>query len=360
MQERYNYDNKESALRAISEHNFNDSKYLAVYESEAIAISNYETYADLLAITSWSKIPTLAQIIFTSLEELNSGKTSVAGTDNFHNDISKRVDNWNQEIFHNLNRIGTSHTVRKFLSSTKSLISFVQGHETLQKMCKTLILCDNAGAIPQDTSNPILIQYPGSFNPFPHPGHIELSLLAKENNINDNIMVVVTTFSKNKHRVNQPSLPFSIKINMLNRGFAFENDVMVIGIPGDTDCQSQQMQLLATLSSDQSVHYILGNDAFITKIRQAKSKDGGVLGLFNKNTTFYVSRRNNYNDNLLDESYLYTRGTGCKVIFLPKQQLSISGTNIRQKLESNNSDNNFYPNKYVKDYVDKDFYLSSL
>ena len=134
-------------------------------------------------------------------------------------------------------------------------------------------------------------------------------------------MVVVTTFSKNKHRVNQPSLPFSIKINMLNRGFAFENDVMVIGIPGDTDCQSQQMQLLATLSSDQSVHYILGNDAFITKIRQAKSKDGGVLGLFNKNTTFYVSRRNNYNDNLLDESYLIPGVQAVKSFFYQNNNL---------------------------------------
>lgn len=360
-QERYDYNNKEKVLGALIERDFDDSKHLEVYRREVSAIANSETYSDLLSLAPWSKVSKLSRIILASLETLNKIGKDIVKSDQFHTDVSGKITIWNQEINHNLNRIDTSNKIRAILQNSKNLLSLIHGHEDLKNVCTTLMLCENSGLIPQD-ENTFILQYPGSFNPFPHVGHIELYSIVEANILNNNegSFMVVSTFAKNRHKGSQPTFSFPIKIDMLSRGFAFQPKIVAAGLPGNTDYQSRQMLLLSKLSSDKSIHYILGDDAFVSKVKQAKNKEVGILDLFGKNTTFYVSRRNGSDNGAFTESCTYAVNMGCKIIFIPNQQLNRSGTEIRQKLESNIFDKNIFPNKYVEEQFIRDNYLSVL
>jgi len=166
-------------------------------------------------------------------------------------------------------------------------------------------------------------------------------------------VIVMTTFAKNKHRTNESSFPFSFKMDILHRGLAFESKVIAVGIMGDTDRQTQQMQLVASLSYDKSIHYICGDDAFTKKVSQAKNGDESVLELFKKEVTFYISKRKGSKNGLLDGSCVYAKNMNCKVVFLPDQQLNLSGTRIREKSTTRNLNANDYPNKYVESFFKK-------
>lgn len=356
--ERYNYSNKEKVFEAISEPGFDDSKHFNIYQTEIAAITNHETYADLLALAPWNKMSSLTRIVLGLLDGVNLNKSNTGNPDQFYSDVTEKIHDWGQEIDFSLNRIGTSHTLRKFLSNSRNLISLIQGRYDLQRVCDMLVLCDNAGVVPQEADNQIFLQYPGSFNPFPHLGHVELSTIVRKCITSDRSIIVVTTFDKNKYRNDAHTFSFSTKIDLLNRGFAFEPRVVVAGIAGNSERQAQQMQLFASLGGlDKSIHYILGNDAFIDKVRQAKSQEDGVLKLFDRNTTFYVSKRNGYASNSLYESCVYAKSMGCTIVFLPNQQSNTSGTETRQKLNSGSHGKEVYPNKYVEDFFNKNYYL---
>lgn len=360
-QESYDYGNKEKALNALTERDFDDSKHLEIYRSEVSAIANFKTYSDLLSLAPWSKVSKLSKIILASLETLDRSGKDMINSDQFHTNVSGKITVWSQEINHDLNRTDTSNKIRAVLQNSRNLLSLIHGHDDLKNVCTTLVLCNNSGLIPQD-ENTFVLQYPGSFNPFPHVGHVELYTIAEENILNNNegSFMVVSTFAKNRHRDAQPAFSFPVKIDMLNRGFAFQSKIVVAGLAGDTDYQSKQMLLLSKLGSDKSIHYVLGDDAFVSKVKQAKNKEMGILDLFGENTTFYVSKRNGSDNGAFSASCTYAINMGCKIVFIPNQLLGRSGTEIRQKLESNTLDKNIYPNKYVAESFDRNNYLSLL
>lgn len=356
--EKYNYDNKETVLNAVSTQDFDNPKYFRFYEAETLAISNKETYAEFLAIIPWGKMSNISKIILASLQKIKPNLYDQTSPDRFYSDVTNNVESWCSDINFKLNRINNIHTLRNDLKNSRSLISSVQGINNLKSICNTIISCNNSGVLPQNNDNQLFLQFPGSFNPFPHSGHIEISSIAKKNIANNESLIVITTFEKNKHRTDTSQPIFSSKIDLLHRGFAFESKVVIIGIKGDTEHQFRQMKLIASLSNNNSVHYICGDDAFIKKVNQAKAGYGKMFELFNSKTTFYISRRKGSSNNLFNECCLYAKEIGTNVILLPDQKLNLSGTKIREKTNNEKLDEYDYPNKYVEEYMNGMSYLS--
>ena len=166
LQERYNHSNKEIVLGSISAQDFDDSKHFSIYETEIVAISNNETYADFLAIAPWDKIPKLVRIVLVSLEKFERKKFNQIDIDQFCLDTTKKIDDWCQNIHYKLDRVNTSYTLKENLLNSRSLISSIQGLNNLEKICKTIILCDNAGAVPQKSDNPLFCNFQGHLLPF--------------------------------------------------------------------------------------------------------------------------------------------------------------------------------------------------
>jgi hypothetical protein len=92
-----------------------------------------------------------------------------------------------------------------------------------------------------------IIHYFGSFNPFPHKGHIEIANMVSKM-IEPNIRVVPTTTLNNPSK---PELTNNLKerLENLHREFFNESYTSIIGLIGDFDDKNHRIKQLALLGS---------------------------------------------------------------------------------------------------------------
>lgn len=350
LQERYNFEAKEKILSAVARNDFCEEKFFPLIVQEAYAISRRETQLDLLGVTPWNKVSGFARLLLKSIENLRPGEDYYdIPADTFNRENSEHVKNWERDITFDLNRTDTTEKIRAKLLNSRALISSVSGLENMRSICGTLLLCDQAGILPA-RNNTLFLQFPGSFNPFPHCGHIEIVSIAVRNIQNNESHVVITTFAKNHYRQDANSMPFLVKINLLQRGFAFVPNTIVLGMASNTERQLEQMKIVSSLSQDGKIHYICGDDAFVAKVRQAKSGDTVAIELFVNGLIFYVSQRYGQDSGELKASLKYAERMGSKVILLPAQTYALSGSEMRKKIANGKLEEADFPNTHVKEF----------
>lgn len=182
---------------------------------------------------------------------------------------------------------------------------------------------------------PNLYQFPGSFNPFPHNGHLATAdIIHDYSTLNDKkpSLVGVWTFANNPHKpdINQT---FKERLDMLHRGFIDTNFSSIINIEGDSSGQRQheQMKLIAEIAGDK-IRYCLGGDAFLKKVGDMQNADIGANSLFKDlNTLWYITPRPEDNmDDIIKGANEVSERFGSILIILPSQKLTLSGTMIRE------------------------------
>lgn len=231
----------------------------------------------------------------------------------------------------------------------RKILSLAQGAEELRKACDMIVQADEMGVLEQED----VMVYTGTFNPFPHRGHIEVARTAIMHAYGqgiENPRLVISTFGVN-HWKPETSKTFSARLQQLHNGFFYDNQAGAVGICGDTSKgrSFEQQSLLVATSGAEAMRYVVGSDIFITDAEMAREGHPFALPFFMNNVEFYISHRPQDDRDLLEEARNIAVDFGRKTHILLQPKYDLSGTKIRA-LEGGDILNQA-PNHLVKEYA---------
>lgn len=247
-----------------------------------------------------------------------------------------------------LNSVGGTLKLKLLLRDEKKILGLAKTSHELEMIFDILRKSDRAGAFPN--VDQIVMQYPGSFCPFPHEGHLEVTQSAlKFREGSEDVRVLVSTFTHNASRCDQDLIPFAYKLDMLRRGFAYENKVTVMAVEGDSDKQRLQMEIISNFSSDKNINYVCGSDTLIKKVEDAKSGNECAKLLISPDINFYINVRKSEDLDKLNSAISYAKAIGVSVDILESPRMGLSGTMIRARLSKGDLNDNVFTNTFVKE-----------
>lgn len=180
-----------------------------------------------------------------------------------------------------------------------------------------------------------LIHYPGSFNPFPHRGHINITRIIREtydDATESRPRIIVSTTASNPDK---PALlqTFPLRLDNLHRAFINETGVSVLGLVGDfsnKEHRIRQLLLVASFDHEKRLRFMTGSDGFIKRVEQAIQGDIYSRFLLNRGHTIIVSPRTEKDAASTRAAInLALHNFGAEIILAPTQIDSLSGTTIR-------------------------------
>ncbi len=180
-----------------------------------------------------------------------------------------------------------------------------------------------------------LVQYPGSFDPFPHRGHINAARIVKETYgglTEGQTRIVVSTTASNPDK-QALSKTFPRRLDNLHRAFINDGEASVLGIVGDfndKEHRAQQVLLISSFDRDKRFRFMTGSDGFISRVEQALGGDSYSGFLLDENHVIIVSPRT-VNDipSTATAISLARDNFGAEIILAPATIDLISGTMIR-------------------------------
>lgn len=228
---------------------------------------------------------------------------------------------------------GKMREVRAYLESERKVFGMAQGYTNLQQLCDLIRSCANAMCLPRKQS---IFTYTGTFNPFPHLGHLEVAKSAMQYARGAGLShprLVISTFGKN-HWKPESGQTFQSRLNQLHNGFFFEPHVTICNVAGSTaDSDSfKQQRLVLELAGAKKLHFVIGSDMFISYVRLAMEGHAFGLPFFtNPNLIFYVSHRPQSSlPDLLWAIRTAMTVFGRTAQILSQPEYSLSGTDIRK------------------------------
>lgn len=320
---------KEQLLEAVASKTPEHIKYYPLYLYEIQRISDGQTTSDFLEILPLRKLGKVARAFLNVIDYYNIKNDPKKTT---FNEASELQHTRQKNIFSFLNGLDlllstTDITLaQQFISTNKKKLGLASSFDSFTSMISYLDTIFPPNVHFLDRSKP-LIQYPGTFSPFPHLGHLEV-LNSAINTLG--CEATVYTISNNTFRP-QTNSSFNTRLDMLYRGFFDLPEAHVIGLGGDSSRQAEQMQLIAKTSGTNRIIYLCGSDALITKVQGVQEgKDQYSQSIFDKKPLFVLSRRKGEDEGKYQESCDFAESLGCSIISLPPPELALSGTLIRR------------------------------
>ena len=351
----YNIGNKERLIETLSSPDFDDRKYYGLYQRELYWTENGNNSLDFLEILPWDRLGKVSYLIYCLSPDINGDqRVPKKGHSSEYVQYSKsRVADFlmNMHIF--LNTVDITNKARLYLQKSRKVFGMISSHEEILQASEALFLAFNSGLFPNDEL--VLFQYPGTFLPFPHKAHLELTEKSFETLTQADTTekrIVVSTFLKNSYR-HEKNPPFPYRIDLLRRGFGLQDFVTVLGIGGNSDEQHRQMKLVSRLSSDGIINYLCGSDTIIKKVELATRGDRRAIVLFGKNIKFFISIRPGENMEKLRLACEQAKRFGSEVLILTGREVDISGTAIREIGINLEGVDHFFPNSFVREVFDK-------
>lgn len=348
----YSFSNKEPLLEALTSPDFDSPNNFDLYRNELNGINNQENWLDFLEILPWDRIGKIAELLnyLSSEKFIEIPVTSpTEGPTKYDLYCSERISNFSNELQLLLNSVDTKLQTKSLLLTSRKVLGLPRNKIEMSTITNLLTQVKNSESLPENDL--ILIQYPGTFLPFPHKAHIELAQNAFFDLSPLNMFetrVVVSTFEKNSYR--NDSVPkFKDRVGNLSKGFALQEFATVIGISGDSDKQFEQMKIVSNLSSDRVINYLCGSDTIVKKVQLALDGDSRAKKFFNSSTNFIVSIRPNEDMNKLESVIKMAEAIeGSTITVLPSNRtIDLSGTEIRQKIDDGISSPDMYPNEFI-------------
>lgn len=345
----YNYLNKESVLNCLSDVPRAEDEFYKFMKNEVEGIQQGKTNPDFLEILQ-------GQRLFDSLiliqKILSEGKRE--DKDPPKSTIFDQIKKDRFKLFiTTLEKLLESHIqnekVSIFINEQRKSFGLVSSITQLKELAD--ILCESFRRDLVREEEMLLINYPGSFNPFPHIGHLEAVRLmerAHRSLYTQEPRILISTVSQsNEKDLNNNT--FNIRLDNMHKGFIDENYVSVVGLAGDfanKQHRIEQISLLSRFDSEQRLRFLLGSDNFINKVESSLAGDSYSRFVLNRENIIFVSIRpkDNY-EKLIEAEKTAQQQYSSRLIFLGPQKINLSGTQIRSM--GGKRSKQFTPNTYI-------------
>jgi len=345
-------EHKESLLEALASTNKNLIKDALVREFDFLYKG--ETSPDFLELLPYSTLLECMQIL-GDLFDQNILKTSNESSNNFRAARNRRFDKYITALNHLIDNPHKHSQVNTFVHTKRKYMGMSDNIVRIKELSRILQYADSKGLL--DRKSIAIIHYPGTFNPFPHKGHIEAARMAQLHAsrfiIEQHCRIVIST---NAIHPGKPHLSstFYQRLDNLQRGFFNEEYASVLGIVGDFEDKHQrmhQLSLIAQFDFEKRLRFLLGSDRLLSSVRQAIKGDGYYQFLLNAENQIFVSPRisDDYKQ-LVRSIHIAKQAFHSDIILLPRQHEAISSTLVR--FLSTQRRRKFAPNKYVRLKID--------
>lgn len=291
---KYPTTHKENLLRALSTPQTTHADFhnaLAV-ELQLIAEgSAYPDFLELLPAHSLVKaLKAMRELISSGVIQSEIQQSELSAFRQHREELFQRF----LEVFADLadNPSGSGDLVA-FIQTNRKYLGMADSLASISNLAQIFSYIESRGAITEDGL--ALICYGGSFNPFPHNGHVEVSQMALQSfpHPAPNKRIVINTASTDS---NKPYLAqsFPHRLDNLYRGFIDEQFATVIGIAGDAQDKTrriEQLDLLAAFDEQQKLRLVMGSDILIPRVEMALAGDPYSLFFIREDHEVYLSPR---------------------------------------------------------------------
>jgi len=348
---KYDHSNKELLFKALT--GVLPQAYLGIsLQEEVNAIESGNTTPDFLELLSGQLLLDSVRLIQEMLSHSSLENIGCVSGDSFSQEKQQRLINFFRVLESLLTSADRPQDISLFVYKNRKSFGFPSNAYELKYLADLLMECFNQGFGLEGEL--CLVNFPGSFSPAPHIGHIEVANLIDQNlTLNSKRgRIVVTTASRDSKRLTS-SKDFVFRLNNMYRGFIGGESVTVLGITGDMIDLSQrieQLLLLSQFDSEKQLRFVLGSDNFIKKIKEAQDGEIYAKFLLDKSHQLYLSVRPDEDVATLqvairDAELLFS----VKPIVLFKQKVLLSGTTVRSLPLAERPQ--FYPNSYIVDLI---------
>lgn len=242
----------------------------------------------------------------------------------------------------------------RYVHAKRKTLGMVQTRAELKNVCD--IIQKSHEAHNPSPQNQDVFLYMGTFNPFPHSGHMEVANTAlnyaRLAHFADPRVIVSAT---SQHRWKPgTSDSFQQRLDQLHNAFFYSPGVSIANMPASDESSNlfYRQSLLARISGTSRLRFIIGSDSFIGMTRLAELGDAFATPFFqHEQTEFYVSQRPKDNPEQLDRAKNIAASMGALVHPLSAPRYQLSGTFVRGLSSKEMLDH--APNQLVREYMEK-------
>jgi hypothetical protein len=349
LKNKYSATHKENLMRALSTPQADQTGVRDALAVELQMMAEGSAYPDFLELLPASNLVETLKLI---QELISSGAIQPGSEDPDLSAIRQYRESLFQrflKVFSDLsdNPSGGSD-LPVFIQTNRKYLGMADTLSSLSNLAQIFSYIESRGLITEDGLS--LICYGGSFNPFPHNGHIEVSQMAlhKFNHSSPSKRIVINTASTDS---NKPYLAqsFPHRLDNLYRGFIDEQYATVIGIAGDAQDKTrriEQLELLAAFDQEQKLRLVMGSDILIPRVEMALAGDPYSLFFIREDHEVYLSpRKGDDKDAIMKAIVVARQQFNSNLVLMDDPVWGISGTLTRkQTIEQRRK---YAPNAYV-------------
>lgn len=329
----YDHANKDLLMRSFANHTSAHGLNKMI-KAEVRGIETRQTTPDFLELLTGQQLFDTLKEIQNSMQTLElHNKSKDTCNDVFSSRKQRSLLSFTRQLERMVDTNEKHSEVGKFIHVHRKTLGFPDSIDSLKNLTDVLLECFRKDLLGNEEL--FLVNYPGSFNPFPHPGHIEAASLFYSNfsnSFSQDPRVLVTT-SKNSLEDKDNFGTFINRVENMHRGFFDENYTSVLGIPGDVVDKDHRISQLDTLSQfdlDRKLRFLIGSDNFIKKVRSAQKGDSYSSFLLQPDHDLFLSIRPDVEkDSLAEALELAEKEYKVKPFLLPHQKIASSGSLIR-------------------------------
>lgn len=329
MIEKYHFSEKEDFLKNLRNFSLKSQERSSLINNELIHIAQKDTTPDFLEILNNSDLILLMREIGNNLNNVSINlHPEYQEIDSFQNAKNNRFYSFISKLSELVDD-GEKTNVTAFLNKNRKCLGMADGLLGLQELVQIFSEIERRELL-SDKDNLILIHYFGSFNPFPHNGHIEAARNANKESKESRIIVTTTATNPNK-----PELVSTVsqRLNNLQRGFFYEDYSTVLGLIGDFSNRKhrlEQLSIISTFDYENKSRFLIGSDMLQKRVKEALEGDEYALFVLKENNTIFVSPRNEDDSNQFYKTVDIARSIfSSDIKILPTPNYTLSGTLIR-------------------------------
>jgi|GEM_PF-3273575 nicotinic acid mononucleotide adenylyltransferase len=321
----YPHTQKETVLALLGKKpSVDNSPAMDILKEELGYIAQGKTTPDFLEVLSGPRLLATMGMIREIVSQNPTISTNTASPANIRSQLFK------QFLVDLQKTTEAKVNVTPFLRSQRKALGLAGSISDLAELSATFACIEDWDLLGQDHLD--LIQYPGTFNPFPHRGHLEVAQMAHttENDPATRRVIVSTTIlNPNKP---EDAKNFPERLDNLQRGFLLESHASVIGLAGDylnSAHRKQQWEIAAQLDSEQRLRLACGSDTFAKIVSRALEGAVDDQFILREGTVYVSDRKGIKNENLKKDLETAQTVFSTKVVILPEAQFALSGTLVR-------------------------------
>lgn len=338
----YPHEQKETLLALLGKNPSMDNRpVMEVLKEEVEWVSQGETVPDFLEVLSGPKLLATMGMI---REITSQNKPPLV-----HSASSIRVsDRLFKQFLMDLQKATDARVnVTPLLRAQRKALGLARSVNDLAELSATFTYIEDWDLLEKDHLD--LVQYPGTFNPFPHKGHLEVAQMAHtaENDYATRRVIVSTTILNPNKPENTKDFPD--RLDNLHKGFLLESHTSVLGIAGDykdTRHRKQQWEIVAQFDAEQRLRLACGSDTFAKMVSSALEGAEDNQFILREGTVYLSVRKGIQNEELRKDLKAAQIVFSANVVILPEAQFALSGTFVRSLPTENRR--LYSPNEFVR------------